>query len=64
MASYKFKCTKCEKEEERDIPMSHYDEQKDKQLCSECVSKMTRVIEFSGSVKLCEGMYGANGWNN
>lgn len=55
---YLFKCTnkKCNKKEERNILISDYDKEKEKQFCS-CGSKMERVIEWSG-IATAEGQ----GW--
>lgn len=47
---YHFKCNKCNTDVYRNIPMSEYDEQKDKQKCNNCGSKLERVIEFEGAV--------------
>lgn len=44
---YLFSCTKCNKKENRDIPMNLYDKEKNNQICS-CGSKMQRVIEWTG----------------
>ena len=45
---YKFKCKACNKEEEKEIPIKEYDKEKTKQTCSNCGSKMDRVIEWEG----------------
>lgn len=47
MANYTFRCTKCKKKEERNIPMNLYNKEKNNQICS-CGSKMERVIEWTG----------------
>lgn len=61
MANYTFICEKCRKEIEIEIPMAEYTEQKDKQVCKKCGSKLKRKIEWGGGVKLCAGMYGIDG---
>ena len=64
MAIYRFRCEKCSEEKVIDAPMSEYDKLKDSQVC-ECGSKMKRVLEWEGSCKLCDGMYGidkGSGW--
>ena len=47
---YRFICTdkNCGCEEEKNIPVSDYDTEKEKQVCSNCGAKMQRVIEWSG----------------
>jgi predicted nucleic acid-binding Zn ribbon protein len=45
---YRFQCTKCKCEEEKNIPVSDYDREKEKQICSNCGAKMQRVIEWNG----------------
>lgn len=42
--TYIFKCTKCNKKDERDIPISDYDKEKHNQVCK-CGGKMERIIE-------------------
>lgn len=54
--NYLFKCNKCGKKQERDIPMSEYDKRKNNQVC-ECGGKMQRVIQWQG---IAEG--GGDGW--
>lgn len=56
---YKFKCTnkECGKEEERNILISDYDREKDKQKCS-CGGKLERVIEWQGIAESSN----KNGW--
>ena len=44
---YRFRCTKCGSESERDIPLDEYDRLKHEQKC-ECGEKMERVIEWQG----------------
>lgn len=65
---YCFVCRSCDNEEEKDIPMADYNEQKEKQVCSKCGGKMARKFEaFKGAVTLCSGMYGIDsgkGWTN
>ena len=64
---YTFICEKCNKEKEMDIPMSEYDNHKDKQYC-ECKNKMIRKLEWQGVTKLCHGCCGVNdtksNWTN
>ena len=57
MANYTFCCTSCKKQEERNIPMSDYDKEKNNQICS-CGAKMQRVIEWSGIAESSN----MNGW--
>jgi predicted nucleic acid-binding Zn ribbon protein len=47
---YRFICTdkNCGCEEEKNIPVSDYDTEKEKQICSNCGAKMQRVIEWGG----------------
>ena len=45
---YRFQCTECKCEEEKEIAVKEYDTEKEKQLCSNCGAKMQRVIEWSG----------------
>ena len=47
---YKFECLKCGNIEEKTIPINEYDQQKGCQYCSKCKNKMTRVLEFTGSI--------------
>lgn len=64
--TYKFECSKCKEQEEKTIMMSEYDTEKDKQTCSKCGGKMTRIIENFLGATLCNGMYGIDrgkGWN-
>ena len=54
---YLFNCSKCHKNESRDIPMDKYDKEKNNQICS-CGAKMQRVIEWSGIAESSN----SNGW--
>ena len=54
---YLFFCEKCNKNENRDIPMNLYDKEKNNQICS-CGAKMQRVIEWSGIAESSN----MNGW--
>lgn len=51
---YKFSCPSCEYVTEIDIPMSEYEDQKDKQLCPRCYTVdsnqvlLKRVLEWEG----------------
>lgn len=47
---YDFEC-ECKNIEEKDIPISQYDELKDKQICSKCGKKMSRVFGSIGGVE-------------
>lgn len=61
--TYIFKCTKCDKKDERDIPISDYHKEKHNQVCK-CGGKMERVIEWEGYAQgFGEGWCGANGSN-
>lgn len=67
MAKYDFQCTKCQKTEEKSIPMADYDKEKNKQVCSECGAPSVRVWQTQLGVTLCDGMYGIDGksgWNS
>ena len=46
--TYEFRCDKCNKTIEVDIPMDKYKDFKDKQFCPDCNSKLERVIEWNG----------------
>ncbi len=63
---YAFRCTKCGNTEEKSIAINDYDKEKNNQTCSKCGSKMERVLEFDGTIGLCNGMFGvsAGGWNS
>ena len=54
---YSFSCDKCGNIEERDIPMSKYDKEKNNQLCSKCSYLMQRIIEWEG------GAYNLGGYS-
>ena len=45
---YRFQCTECKCEEEKEIAVKEYDTEKEKQTCSNCGAKMQRVIEWHG----------------
>lgn len=45
---YNFQCEKCDKVFEIDIPMDKYKEEKEKQFCPVCNSKLNRIIEWNG----------------
>ena len=45
---YRFQCTECKCEEEKEIAVKDYDTEKEKQTCSNCGAKMQRVIEWHG----------------
>lgn len=51
---YKFQCPECKRYIDVDIPMSEYEEQKDKQICAACLALdsnqvlLQRVIEWNG----------------
>lgn len=64
---YNFICPLCKRTYQKDIKMSDYDTEKDKQFCEADKTKLERVFEpFSGSIQLSNGMYGTSsgGWNN
>lgn len=57
---YVFKCEKCNKEEEKEIPITKYDEEKNNQFCS-CGEKMIRVFTpIAGTLYGCSGFYDTN----
>lgn len=57
MATYSFKCKKCNKEEDRTIPINDYDKEKNNQYCS-CGGKMERTFQDIGGTEYrCTGMY-------
>lgn len=47
---YRFICVNksCGAEEEKEIAIKDYDEEKEKQVCSACGGKMQRLLEWSG----------------
>lgn len=47
---YLFKCPDCGSQRNIEIPISDYDEMKNRQQCSNCGSILKRVIEFEGSI--------------
>ena len=56
---YRFICTECKCEEEKEIAVKDYDTEKEKQTCSNCGTKMQRVIEWEGFAKGSgEGWFG------
>jgi predicted nucleic acid-binding Zn ribbon protein len=55
---YRFQCTKCKCEEEKEIAVKEYDTEKEKQVCSNCGAKMQRVIEWGGIATSSNN----NGW--
>lgn len=64
---YIFQCPLCKRAYQKDIKMSDYDTDKDKQFCDDDKTKLERMFEpFSGSIQLSNGMYGIDGnggWN-
>lgn len=61
---YKYICDKCHAYIEREIKMADYDKVKDQQRCSNCGSKLRRIIE-APSINLNGNGYGidgSNGW--
>lgn len=54
---YNFMCPLCKKVYQKDIKMSDYDTEKDKQFCDDDKTKLERVIEFEGSIS-----GGGGGW--
>lgn len=64
---YDFQCDKCNTVLEIEIPISKYDELKNKQFCSKCGEKLTRKLSFEGAINLPVGAYGIDGgkgWNS
>ena len=55
---YRFQCTECKCEEEKEIAIKDYDEEKTKQICSNCGAKMQRVLEWCGIATSSNN----NGW--
>ena len=55
---YRFRCEKCRCEEEKEIAIKDYDTEKEKQTCTNCGEKMTRVIEWQGIADSSNN----NGW--
>ena len=63
---YDFVCPHCKRTYQKDIKMSDYDMEKNKQFCDDDNTKLERIFEpFSGSIQLSNGMYGVSpgGWN-
>ena len=58
MAFYNFKCTKCGKEQEKEISMKDYDRVKNTQVCKECGGVLKRIIEWKGIATSSN----SNGW--
>ena len=62
---YKFICTECKCEEEKEIAVKDYDTEKEKQTCSNCGGKMQRLLEWSGiATGSGEGWYGKSDGSN
>ena len=57
---YNFICTNknCGAEEEKEIAIKDYDEEKEKQVCSSCGGKMQRLLEWEGIATSSNN----NGW--
>ena len=55
---YRFSCTECKCEEEKNIPVKDYDTEKEKQVCSACGGKMQRLLEWKGIATSSNN----NGW--
>lgn len=54
---YLFNCQKCDKTEEREIPITEYDQKKNEQICN-CGAKMERVFTpIAGTEYKCKGFY-------
>ena len=52
-------------DKEKNIPVSDYDKEKEKQTCSNCGAKMQRVIEWSGiATGQGEGWFGRSDGGN
>ena len=45
---YNFRCSKCGKEQEKEISMKDYDHVKNTQTCNECGGILKRIIEWTG----------------
>ena len=45
---YNFRCSKCGKEQEKEISMKDYDRVKNTQTCNECGGVLKRIIEWQG----------------
>ena len=59
---YTFICSKCDNEEQKDIPINEYDTLKNKQVCSKCGSKSVRKIEWGGvATGSGDGWFGKSG---
>ena len=55
---YRFQCTECKCEEEKEIAVKDYDTEKEKQTCSNCGGKMQRLLEWKGIATSSNN----NGW--
>lgn len=61
---YKYICDKCHAYIEREIKMADYDKVKDQQRCSNCGSKLRRIIEFDGLINSPGyGIEKGSGWH-
>ena len=45
---YLFRCDTCGQTRSINIPMAQYDEFKNRQYCTKCMTKMDRIIEWNG----------------
>ena len=55
---YNFVCKNCGAEEEKEIAIKDYDQEKTKQTCSNCGAKMQRLLEWKGIATSSNN----NGW--
>lgn len=63
--NYKFKCTQCGAEQEREICIKDYDRLKNSQICLKCGGALKRVIEWQGIASGSgEGWCGKSGSNS
>ena len=62
---YRFICTKCKCEEEKEIQIKEYDREKKNQTCSNCGGKMQRLLEWEGiATGNGEGWFGKSDGSN
>lgn len=64
MSTYTFKCTKCAADFEREIPISQYDNEKDKVVC-DCGGKVERTYIMTSLLThyACGGFYDTSSKN-
>lgn len=64
---YDFVCPHCKRTYQREIKMSDYDTEKDKQFCDDDKTKLERVIEWNGPATNLGGysdVAGRAGWQS